>query len=97
MVSAYRQTTVDLTANESHHVNECSYLYHCYGRPKTTLWYVLRAPYQKMGEVPLFIVVLSQLVELKNGDTYNGHLVNCDTYMNINLKEVICTSKVRDS
>ncbi|CAK4081006.1 unnamed protein product [Aphanomyces euteiches] len=36
------------------------------------------------------------LVELKNGDTYNGQLVNCDTWMNINLKEVICTSKDGD-
>ena len=34
------------------------------------------------------------LVELKNGDTYNGHLVNCDSWMNLNLKEVICTSRV---
>jgi small nuclear ribonucleoprotein (snRNP)-like protein len=33
-------------------------------------------------------------VELKNGETYNGHLVNCDTWMNIHLREVICTSKV---
>ncbi|KAI8818019.1 uncharacterized protein EV422DRAFT_574460 [Fimicolochytrium jonesii] len=32
------------------------------------------------------------LVELKNGETYNGHLVNCDNFMNINLREVICTS-----
>jgi hypothetical protein len=37
----------------------------------------------------------SQLVELKNGETYNGNLVNCDTWMNIHLREVICTSKVR--
>lgn len=36
------------------------------------------------------------LVELKNGDTYNGQLVNCDTWMNINLREVICTSKDGD-
>lgn len=36
------------------------------------------------------------LVELKNGDTYNGHLVNCDTWMNVNLREVICTSKDGD-
>ncbi|KAJ0399338.1 hypothetical protein P43SY_001527 [Pythium insidiosum] len=36
------------------------------------------------------------LVELKNGDTYNGNLVNCDTWMNINLREVICTSKDGD-
>ncbi|TPX67965.1 hypothetical protein SpCBS45565_g03529 [Spizellomyces sp. 'palustris'] len=32
------------------------------------------------------------LVELKNGETYNGHMVNCDNFMNINLREVICTS-----
>lgn len=32
------------------------------------------------------------LVELKSGDTYNGRLVNCDSWMNINLKDVICTS-----
>lgn len=35
-----------------------------------------------------------QLVELKNGETYNGHLVSCDNWMNICLREVICTSKV---
>ena len=32
------------------------------------------------------------LVELKTGETLNGHLVNCDTYMNITLKEVVQTS-----
>jgi len=36
------------------------------------------------------------LVELKNGDTYNGHLVNCDSWMNINLRKVIYTSKDGD-
>ena len=41
----------------------------------------------------MWILVL-QLVELKNGETYNGHLVNCDNWMNIQLKEVICTSRV---
>ncbi|KPP70182.1 Lsm4 protein-like [Scleropages formosus] len=35
-----------------------------------------------------------KLVELKNGETYNGHLVSCDNWMNINLREVICTSRV---
>jgi len=35
-----------------------------------------------------------QLVELKNGETYNGHLVQCDSWMNMHLREVICTSKV---
>jgi len=37
-----------------------------------------------------------QLVELKNGQTYNGHLVNCDSWMNINLREVVCTSREGD-
>ncbi|EEC46234.1 predicted protein, partial [Phaeodactylum tricornutum CCAP 1055/1] len=32
------------------------------------------------------------LVELKGGDTYNGRVVNCDTFMNMNLQDVICTS-----
>ncbi len=36
------------------------------------------------------------LVELKNGETYNGNLVSCDTWMNVHLKEVICTSKDGD-
>lgn len=39
-------------------------------------------------------LVSCQLVELKNGETYNGHLVSCDNWMNINLREVICTSRV---
>mmetsp|Transcript_19734 Transcript_19734/g.27742 ORF Transcript_19734/g.27742 Transcript_19734/m.27742 type:complete len:98 (-) Transcript_19734:16-309(-) len=33
------------------------------------------------------------LVELKSGDTYNGRLTNCDAWMNLNLRDVICTSK----
>ncbi|KAL0273677.1 UNVERIFIED_CONTAM: hypothetical protein PYX00_006301 [Menopon gallinae] len=36
------------------------------------------------------------LVELKNGETYNGHLVSCDNWMNINLRDVICTSRDGD-
>ncbi|XP_042517706.1 sm-like protein LSM4 [Macadamia integrifolia] len=28
-----------------------------------------------------------------NAETYNGHLVDWDTWMNIHLCEVICTSK----
>ena len=35
------------------------------------------------------------LVELKNGETLNGHLVTCDTWMNLTLKEVVQTSAVR--
>uniref|UniRef100_A0A5F9DLP2 Sm domain-containing protein n=1 Tax=Oryctolagus cuniculus TaxID=9986 RepID=A0A5F9DLP2_RABIT len=34
-----------------------------------------------------------QLVELKNRETYNGLLVSCDNWMNISLREVICTSR----
>ena len=33
-----------------------------------------------------------QLVELKNGETFNGHLINCDNFMNITLREVYQTS-----
>ena len=33
-----------------------------------------------------------QLVELKNGETLNGHLVNCDNFMNITLREVYQTN-----
>ncbi|RWW40353.1 hypothetical protein BHE74_00054277 [Ensete ventricosum] len=51
-----------------------------------------RASYGKEDRVSLASLVF--LVELKNGETYNGHLVNCDTWMNIHLREVICTSKV---
>jgi small nuclear ribonucleoprotein (snRNP)-like protein len=35
-----------------------------------------------------------QLVELKNGETYNGNLVSVDIFMNLQLSDVICTSKV---
>lgn len=35
-----------------------------------------------------------QLVELKNGETFNGHLVGCDNFMNLTLKEVYQTSAV---
>ncbi|KAG6920128.1 hypothetical protein DXG01_004894 [Tephrocybe rancida] len=34
----------------------------------------------------------AQLVELKNGETFNGHLVNCDNFMNITLREVYQTT-----
>uniref|UniRef100_A0A0K0EKL8 U6 snRNA-associated Sm-like protein LSm4 n=1 Tax=Strongyloides stercoralis TaxID=6248 RepID=A0A0K0EKL8_STRER len=36
------------------------------------------------------------LIELKNGETYNGHLATCDSWMNIHLKDAICTSKDGD-
>lgn len=36
------------------------------------------------------------LVELKNGETLNGHLVTCDNWMNLILKEVVQTSPEGD-
>jgi small nuclear ribonucleoprotein (snRNP)-like protein len=33
-----------------------------------------------------------QLVELKSGETYNGHMVDCDTFMNVTLRDVYLTS-----
>ncbi|KAH8930464.1 Sm-like ribonucleoprotein [Atractiella rhizophila] len=32
------------------------------------------------------------LVELKNGETFNGHLQSCDNFMNLLLREVFQTS-----
>ncbi|THH18682.1 hypothetical protein EW146_g2342 [Bondarzewia mesenterica] len=37
-----------------------------------------------------------KLVELKNGETFNGHLVNCDNFMNITLREVYQTNAEGD-
>lgn len=42
----------------------------------------------------LYNLLNLQLVELKNGETYNGHMVQCDSWMNVHLNEVICTGKV---
>lgn len=50
-------------------------------------------------QLPLGLLNAAQghpmLVELKNGETLNGHLVMCDTWMNLTLKEVVQTSPVR--
>lgn len=35
-------------------------------------------------------------MECKGGDTYNGRLVSADSWMNMNLTEVICTSRDGD-
>ena len=47
--------------------------------------------------LPLSLLKAAQghpmLIELKNGDTYNGRLVSCNMFMNILLKDVICTSR----
>ncbi|KEF57361.1 uncharacterized protein A1O9_05278, partial [Exophiala aquamarina CBS 119918] len=51
-------------------------------------------------QLPLGLLTAAQghpmLVELKNGETLNGHLVNCDTWMNLTLKEVVQTSPEGD-
>ncbi|KLU86224.1 glycine rich protein [Magnaporthiopsis poae ATCC 64411] len=38
----------------------------------------------------------AMMVELKNGETLNGHLVMCDTWMNLTMKEVVQTSPEGD-
>jgi U6 snRNA-associated Sm-like protein LSm4 len=43
------------------------------------------------------VIGIYQLVELKNGETYNGNLFNIDTWMNLNLREVIQTSRDGES
>ncbi|KAL1756684.1 hypothetical protein FB107DRAFT_210826, partial [Schizophyllum commune] len=47
-------------------------------------------------QLPLSLLTAAQnkpmLVELKNGETFNGHLVNCDNFMNITLREVYQTN-----
>lgn len=40
----------------------------------------------------LLLLTPTQLVELKNGVTFNGHLVECDNFMNVTLREVYQTS-----
>jgi small nuclear ribonucleoprotein (snRNP)-like protein len=46
--------------------------------------------------VPLLMSVQGStiVVDLENGERYHGYLTDCDTSMNIHLREVICTSKV---
>ncbi|KAK4528522.1 hypothetical protein GAYE_SCF59G6466 [Galdieria yellowstonensis] len=50
--------------------------------------------------LPLSLLKAAQgqpvLVELKSGDTYNGHLVNIDSWMNLNLRDVVWTSREGD-
>ncbi|KAG9312162.1 hypothetical protein JVU11DRAFT_7452 [Chiua virens] len=55
-----------------------------------------RATPSPTAMLPLSLLTAAQnkpmLVELKNGETFNGHLVNCDNFMNITLREVYQTS-----
>ncbi|KAG5351719.1 hypothetical protein C0989_005162 [Termitomyces sp. Mn162] len=54
---------------------------------KTNPWSVPRS-----RNIPTTSNLNLQLVELKNGETFNGHLVNCDNFMNITLREVYQTT-----
>ncbi|RCI10449.1 hypothetical protein L249_4279, partial [Ophiocordyceps polyrhachis-furcata BCC 54312] len=51
-------------------------------------------------QLPLGLLNAAQgqpmLVELKNGETLNGHLVACDTWMNLTLRDVVQTSPEGD-
>lgn len=51
-------------------------------------------------QFPLHLVAVSEgqsiMLELKSGDTYNGKLKGVDAFMNVNLGDCICTSKVFD-
>lgn len=53
-----------------------------------------------IAQLPLGLLNAAQghpmLVELKNGETLNGHLISCDTWMNLTLKEVVQTSPEGD-
>ncbi|KAK6461642.1 hypothetical protein DFJ63DRAFT_297878, partial [Scheffersomyces coipomensis] len=46
--------------------------------------------------LPLYLLTSAKskeiLIELKNGESLNGELVNCDSWMNLTLKNVIQTS-----
>ncbi|KAJ5081933.1 hypothetical protein NUU61_010197 [Penicillium alfredii] len=52
------------------------------------------------NQLPLGLLTAAQghpmLVELKNGETLNGHLVTCDNWMNLILREVVQTSPEGD-
>ena len=59
-------------------------------QPKTNPWSVLFLSLHMTTYPPNSLK--KQLVELKNGETFNGHLVNCDNFMNITLREVYQTN-----
>ncbi|CDZ97015.1 Small nuclear ribonucleoprotein (snRNP) [Phaffia rhodozyma] len=67
---------------------------HCTGRFVDPFQSVFSPTHQTM--LPLTLLNAAQnkpmLVELKNGETFNGHLVSCDNFMNIILREVFQTS-----
>uniref|UniRef100_A0A915DGM1 U6 snRNA-associated Sm-like protein LSm4 n=1 Tax=Ditylenchus dipsaci TaxID=166011 RepID=A0A915DGM1_9BILA len=61
---------------------------------------VVKKVLREIMVLPLSLLKTAQnhpmLIELKNGETYNGMLVACDTWMNVHLRDAICTSKDGD-
>ncbi|KAI5959781.1 uncharacterized protein KGF55_005013 [Candida pseudojiufengensis] len=50
--------------------------------------------------LPLYLLTAAKnkpiLIELKTGETYNGNLTNCDSWMNLTLHDVIQTNSSGD-
>ena len=63
-------------------------------------YFCIRLRVPAMLQLPLSLLRAGKdnimLVELKNGETYNGILVNCDIWMNLSLRDVVCTSRDGD-
>ena len=66
--------------------------------PQLTFIHSIHRRFINSSMLPLSLLKAAEnnpmLIELKNGDTYNGRLVSCNMFMNICLRDVICTSKV---
>lgn len=74
---------------------QCSYHYRSSMPRRTDPWYVVCRSDPSSG-IADGRCPPPQLVELKNGETFNGHLVNCDNFMNITLREVYQTNAEGD-
>ncbi|KAI3406544.2 hypothetical protein KGF56_000676 [Candida oxycetoniae] len=50
--------------------------------------------------LPLYLLTAAKnkavLIELKTGETYNGNLTNCDSWMNLTLHDVVQTNSSGD-
>jgi U6 snRNA-associated Sm-like protein LSm4 len=64
---------------------------------RPSLLCILKNGNQNPEMLPLALLNAAQQtpiqVELKNGETFNGVLTNCDSWMNLNLSQVIVTSQ----
>lgn len=69
---------------------------HCCMQHRANRWCVDTPGHlQATKQATWLMTVRPQLVELKNGETFNGHLIACDNFMNLTLKEAYETSAVR--